>query len=132
MLLALLGHGTAQQAAVTVDQEGTLSGQPYTVGWEFEVDSPIAVSALGRILPDLPTADSNIRLYELETGAEIGSLTIPQTAPTEPAGAFYLASFADLATPLSLTPGIRYLIAVEALDGVGFLQDTPATLASPI
>ena len=118
---------------VTVNGAGTTGpGLPFSLGYTFTVDDPLSVAALGRF--DINggglATDALARLYNWDTGAALASATISAGSAGEPAGA-YNAHYADLATPVALSPGTTYLAAVEVTGG-DFIYDAPVTWAGGI
>ncbi len=134
-IVLLMGDVCAQEdpAAFSVDAEGILSLEAFTVGWEFEVTEAIDVTSLGRVQPGQEEIGySSVGLFESQSGNRLAVVDIPNGTPSVAAGHAYRAVYQDLPVAVRLVPGTRYLIAVEAVDEVGFLQDVPVTFADPI
>jgi hypothetical protein len=106
----LFGVGGAAAAsgspAVDLTSPGELyASNPYTLGFEFSVDSPTSITALG-VFDDgvaLP-ADSQVGLWDT-SGDLLTSVTVPASGSTQ-LGYFAYASISHYA----LTPGTDYII----------------------
>jgi hypothetical protein len=95
------------------DFSGTGSGQ-YSIGWEFDVLSPVTVSGLGMFdyLDNLNPGGHDVGIFD-----SAGNLVAGATAtvlPTDPKTGWF--RFAALTTPVNLPVGSNYRIAGVTLD----------------
>ena len=105
----------ASMPAVAIDSTGGYSKliSSFSLGYVFTANSAITVTALGKfdISGNGLVSNALARLYNWDTGAEIVSITIPSSSPAELNGNIN-CHYASI-TPVNLSPGVTYLLAVE-------------------
>ncbi|MGH1492008.1 MAG: putative Ig domain-containing protein [Acidimicrobiales bacterium] len=89
------------------------NGGSWFLGWRFTVDEPTTISELGIYDADRNGQISNngattAALYSTANSQNLGQVDIPANAPIENGSAY-----AALANPVTVQPGITYVIAAE-------------------
>jgi hypothetical protein len=85
---------------------------PFSLGHVFTVSQVVDVTALGQfdVLGNGAVGTAKVTLFNWDSGAKLAETTL--TGATLEETGFYDTHFVDI-TPVSLSPGIRYLLATE-------------------
>jgi len=132
-LLALAAGARAATPAVEVYGGAKMTGgTSYSVGWQFTLNDPVQVTALGVYDADGGglAQGHTVRLYDVTNNQVLTTVTVPQAAPGESAGG-YLAHYTTLPSPITLATGTSYLLAKQnGLDS--YLYNTAVIPASQV
>lgn len=106
----------AQLKSFDITFSNSNTGADITLGWEFQANQNLIVSALGFFDLDADglLASHQVGLWS-SSGTLLGSVTV--TPASSPSGGFY---YENLTTPINLTSGNSYRIAAHVL-GDGFV-----------
>ncbi len=131
---------SADSIALEIDQAVLPAHQTYwggAEGYEFTVNSEIAVTALGKygfnntsVLDEGGHGDPRVAIWNVETQAKLAEVTIPDgTSLVSDGGGYAKVAFVALDSPLTLNPG-TYMIAAEFFNVAGAEKTTRYILSS--